>query len=108
MTTTDQSGGNMLDAKTSSYAVAYGVTAIFNAIVVMLKETIPAVHDTMAAILGHHWIAHGVLDLIVFFLVGILLARRNYQISGATAVNYLIWGTVIGGGLIPAFFLIMG
>lgn len=105
MTTTDQSGGNMLDAKTSSYAAAYAVTAIFNAILVILKEMIPAVHDGMAAILGHHWITHGVLDLIVFVGVGMLLSRRNYQVSGSTAVNYLIWGTILGGGLVAGFFL---
>jgi len=107
MTTTDQSGGNMLDVKTSSYAAAYGVAAIFNAILVLLKENIPAVHDIMVAVFWHHWIAHGVLDLIVFFLVGILMARRNYQISGATAGDYLIWGTILGRGIIARFNLIM-
>jgi len=107
MTTTEHSGGN-LDTRTSSFALSYAVTAIFNAIVVWLKEAIPAVHDGMAAILGHHWITHGVLDLIVFFALGYYLTSRGYRTSGSMAVNYLIWGTILGGVMVVGFFLIVG
>jgi hypothetical protein len=112
MTTVDQShvsqvDGDMLDVRSGSYAMAYAYTAIFNAILVIFKELIPAVHDFMAAILGHHWITHGVADLIVFFALGIYFTRRGHAISGDTAVNYLIWGTILGGGIIVAFFLFL-
>lgn len=108
MTTTSSTTDTGLDARTSSFAAAYAITAIFNAIVVWLKEAIPAVHDGMAAILGHHWIAHGVLDLIVFFALGFYLTSRGYRTSGSTAANFLIWGTILGGIMVVGFFVIVG
>jgi len=112
MTTVDQThvsrvDDEMLDVRTSAFTIAYAYTAIFNAILVIFKELIPAVHDGMAALTGHHWITHGLFDLIVFFVLGFFLLRRGHAISGSAAVNYLVWGTVLGGGIIVGFFLIL-
>jgi len=104
-TNVSRADNETLDVKTSSYVLAYAWAAIFNAVLMILKESFPAVHNAMAA-LGHHWITHGVLDLIVFFGLGILFARNGKQISGNAAVNYLVWGTILGGGIIAGFFLL--
>jgi hypothetical protein len=96
---------NMIDAKTSGYVMAYAYTAIFNAILVLFKESFPVVHDVMAS-LGHHWVTHGVLDLLVFFGLGILFTGKGKQMTGSTAVNYLIWSTIIGGGVIALYNLV--
>ncbi|MFK5997925.1 MAG: hypothetical protein QM492_07430 [Rhodobacterales bacterium] len=106
MKTVKQTHANtMLDAKTSGYVKAYAYTAIFNAILVLFKESFPIVHDVMAS-LGHHWITHGVLDLLVFFGLGMLFAARNETMEGSKAVTYLIWSTIVGGGIIALFNLI--
>jgi len=94
--------GNLLPTRISSFVIAYAWAAIFNAILVLLKENIEIVHTIMAG-LGHHWVTHSVLDLIVFFGLGYYFAGRNTQITGNKAVNYLIWSTLIGGGIIFAF-----
>ena len=96
---------NVLDARISSYTIAYFWAAMFNLVLVIFKESFPAVHDGMAA-LGHHWVTHGVLDLIVFFVIGVILTGSGKQITGSAAVNYLIWGTVVGGGGIFLFMLL--
>lgn len=107
MSTTHNTQGvdnELLNAKTSGYVLAYAYTAIFNAILVLLKENIEPVFKFMAS-LGHHWVTHGILDLIVFFGLGIYFTSQNKQLTGSKAVNYLIWSTVIGGGIIALFNL---
>jgi hypothetical protein len=111
MTTTSTTAGHaqasesdLLSSKTSGFIIAYAWTAIFNAILVLLKENIEIVLKIMAGF-GHHWVTHGVLDLIVFFGLGAYFAGRNTQLTGTRAVSYLIWSTLIGGGIIFAFFV---
>ncbi len=96
---------DLLDPKISSYVLAYAITAIFNGLLVVLKESVEAVVNLMAA-LGHHWVTQGALDLIVFFGLAFYFTAAGKQISGTAAVNYTIWSTIIGGGIIAGFFLI--
>jgi len=98
-------GSELLDAKTSGYVKAYAVTAIINAVIVLLKEKIDAVHELLA-IVGHHWVGHGILVVVIFFGLGAFFTSQHKEMSGATAVNYLVWGTLIGGGIVTLFFLI--
>jgi len=95
----------MLDTKTSSYVTAYAITALFNGLLVPIKEKIPFILDAMKA-LGHHWVTQGILDVIVFFAVAMWLSGKDRQISAAKGVNYLIWSTVVGGLLVAGFYLI--
>lgn len=94
----------LLDAKSSGYAKAYAYAAIFNALLVLLKENVHPVFKLMAS-LGHHWVTHGVLVLLVFFGLGIFFTGQNKQLTGTQAVSYLIWSTIVGGGIIFLFNL---
>ena len=98
-------GSDMLDARTSGYIKAYAVTAILNAVIVLLKEKIDAVHELLA-IVGHHWVGHGILVVAIFFGLGAFFSSQHKEMAGATAVSYLVWSTLIGGGIIALFFLI--
>jgi len=103
-TQAQSAASDLLNAKTSGYAMAYAYTAIFNALLVLLKENVHPVFQFMVS-LGHHWVTHGVLDLIVFFGLGIFFTSQDKRITGSSAVNYLIWSTIIGGGIIALFNL---
>ena len=97
-------GGDLLDAKISGYAKSYAYTAIFNMLLVLLKENVHPVFKLMAS-LGHHWVTHGVLVLLVYFALGKFFTSQNKQMTGLQAINHLIWGTIIGGGIIALFNL---
>ena len=103
-TKTQPANDDLLNVKTSSYAIAYAYAAIFNGLLVLLKETVEGVHSLMVS-LGHHWVTHGVLDLLVFFGLGLYFTSRNTQITGSKAINYILWSTIIGGGIIALFNL---
>jgi len=53
-------------AKEKGVGISYAITCIFSALLVVLKERNDAIHDEMVVITGHHWVTHGVLNLIIF------------------------------------------
>jgi len=96
-----------VSANVAGFGVSYAITCIVNAIVVVFKEAFPAVHDFMTAITGHHWVTHGLLDLIVFVALGLYLSRgEGLQMTGGAVVSKIVGGTVIGGLIIVGYFLL--
>jgi len=86
---------------------AYSITALFNAILVVIKETNAGVKTWLKVIFGHHWIGHGILGLIVFVL-GILIimsAYRRSEINDKLTRNLIL--TIIASTLL-SFLIIAG
>jgi hypothetical protein len=91
-----------------SFALAFAVTSLLSAVLVVVKEQN---QDTllawMKAATGHHWISHGILDLLVFVLLGWALARIGFgaRLSG-NALSAIVSGSVLLSGLIIAGFFV--
>ena len=68
------------------------------------KESSATVHDGLASIFGHHWVGHGILDLIVFLVLGFVLSRGGRNMTANGVVKVVVGGTVIGGLIIVGFF----
>lgn len=92
---------------TASFGLSLGVTSVFSALLVVIKETN---EDTVLAwmkSLGHHWVTHGVLDIIVFVALGIILAGmgEKWRDRPGQVAAVAIGGIVIGGLIIAGFNL---
>jgi hypothetical protein len=91
-----------------SFALAFAVTSLLSAVLVVVKERNP---DTllawMKAATGHHWVSHGILDLLVFVVLGWALARIGFgaRLSG-NALSAIVTGSVLLSGLIIAGFFV--
>jgi len=94
--------------------IGYFIAALFNAILVVLKESNESVHDWIAGTFGHHWVGHGILVLIVFIiftLIGSAVGggenlsetKSNTLILVAVAAT-IISVLIIGGFMIMHFF----
>lgn len=96
---------------TKSFGLSFAIASLFNALLVILKETNEdTVLAWMAAATGHHWITQGVLNLIVFFVLGWALSRVNdgqgVSITGKALVTTIVASLVISWLIIVGFFLI--
>lgn len=103
---------NSFGKYTWSFGISVIVTSIFSALLVLLKESNP---DTVLAWMkapGHHWVTHGVLNLIVFFAVGFALANLGKASEVPRNTRNLIGGlvlSVLGSAVVIAgFFLLEG
>jgi uncharacterized membrane protein YkvI len=98
--------GDRISVYTASFGLSLGLTNLFNALLVIVKETNEPVLTWMKAT-GHHWVAHGVLDIMVFAALGLLLVpvgetwRSHPNRITATAIG----GIMVGALLIAGFYI---
>lgn len=94
---------------TTAFGLSYAITSIFSALLVVLKEMSVGVHDALAAVTGHHWITHGVLNIIIFVVLGLVLSRSaSSQMTTSSLITTIIGSTVISGLIIAGFFGLAG
>ena len=102
---TKTADADTVGGKIAAYGVSYAITSIFNAILMIFKETYPAVQEGMVAITGHHWVKHGLLDVIVFVALGAYLSRgEGLRMTGNKLASTIVGGTVIGGLIVVGIF----
>lgn len=89
-----------LDKRTTAFGVAAAVAVLFNTVLTWAKESSQALHDWMVVATGHHWVTHGLLDLAVFLLVGLLLVRSTVtERVASTVLTPLLLLATVGAGL---------
>ena len=94
-----------MDRMTSAFGVSFAVTALLGALLVVLKEVNHTVFQWMVGLTGHHWITHGVLEITLFFLLGVVLTTRP-PVNSRLLAAYVVGGAVAGSAIIALFFLI--
>jgi hypothetical protein len=103
---------NGLEKYTVSYGVSLAITSLLSAFLVVFKELNEPLLNFMKRVTIHHWVTHGAFDLIVFVVLGWLLAQVNggagLKISTKTFVTVLVGAVVVSGLIIAGFYLIEG
>ena len=95
---------------TKSFGLSFAIASLFNALLVIFKEgNEDTVLAWMKAATGHHWVTHGILNLIVFFVLGWSLPRLNdgegVSITGRALVATIVASLIISWLIIAGFFL---
>lgn len=92
------------DRLTYAFGIAYAIAALANAALVIVKETLPGVHEGMNALTGHHWMTHGVIVIGVFLVTGVaLLPAKPGRVRVLTCA--VAGATVLSGALIAGYYL---
>jgi hypothetical protein len=93
---------------TRSFGLSLGITSILSALLVLLKETH---EDTVLAWMKtatiHHWVTHGLINLVIFVVLGVILSRPNDGDGIRLPTNMLtkcIVGSVVISGIVIAVF----
>lgn len=91
---------------TTSFGLSLGITSVLSALLVILKETNEqTVLAWMKAATGHHWITHGLLDVLAFVILGFVLGRLASRLQRRPmAVAVIALGGVAAGALLVAAF----
>jgi hypothetical protein len=61
-----------LSRSSSAFALSAAITVLFNTALAWAKDSSPPLKNLMVSLAGHHWIAHALADVIVFFALGFL------------------------------------
>jgi len=98
---------------TVSFGLSVALTSVLSALLVVAKELNEnTILEWMKHATPHHWITHGVFDLLVFAALGFVLARahggKGLKVS-SRRLNQLIAGAVaISCITIAGFYLLIG
>lgn len=85
--------------------IGFFISALFNSILVVVKESNESVHDWLAATFSHHWLGHGILTILVFLIftgIGYSMSKETELDSGAA--NKLI-GLVVAGVVLSSLII---
>ncbi len=98
-----------LGRTSSALALAAAITFIFNTGLTWIKDSYAPFNTFMAHLTGHHWITHGVADVLLFVVLGALFVstRSAERMSPNSLVLTLVAAAVAAGLGLAGWFLIV-
>ena len=92
---------------TASFGISLGLTSLFNALLVIIKETNENTVLAWMKLPAHHWVTQGVINLMVFVALGFFLAKvgENWRFHPDRVTATAIGGVVAGALTIAGFYL---
>ena len=101
-----------LNAQTRGFALSVAITSLASALLVVAKESNDGLLKFMKAITIHHWVSHGIFNLVLFVALGLLLSKSNEgqgpAIDDEKLIKMLSGGFLLSCVIIAGFFLIEG
>ena len=108
---TSESGAQAASGELKGPVAAFGLAAViailFNTVLAWVKDAYEPLNAYMASLTGHHWRTHGLVDVVVFFALGYLFISRNVHISGLRLAALLAAASVVAGGGLALWFLLV-
>lgn len=96
---------NEIGKYTKSFGLSFAITSFISALLVILKETNEdTVLKWMAAITGHHWLTHGLFNIVLFVVLGWVLSMPNKGQGLKISTNALI-GSVVASVLLSVVLI---
>ncbi len=97
-----------IERTAAAFGLSAAVTVLFNTVLAWVKDAYPPLNSLMAAATGHHWRTHGIIDVVVFFLLGyfFLTQGRTTKITDRLVIGVAAAAVIAGGGLAAWFFLV--
>ena len=91
----------------AGFALSAAIACIFNTVLAWLKDAYAPLNNLMKSLTGHHWITHGVADLVVFVGLGLIFSKSSgvSKIGPDRVVSILIWSVVAASVGLAAWFL---
>lgn len=92
----------------SAFGLAAAIAVIFNTLLAWVKDAYDPLNTAMAQLTGHHWITHGLLDLVVFFGLGVIFLKTGTaeKMTPNALTVWLVGAVVISGLGLAAWFLV--
>lgn len=66
-----------LSRATSAFVLAAAITVLFNTALACAKDAFPPLKNFMKSLSDHDWTTQGLVDLLLFFALGLLFAKTN-------------------------------
>src|SRR5947209_2807486 len=98
-----------LDRTSAALALAAAITVIFNTGLAWIKDSYAPLNSFMAHLTGHHWITHGLADVILFAVLGAIFVKSGSaeKISANGLLLTLVIAVAAAGFGLAGWFLLI-
>jgi hypothetical protein len=66
-----------MKSSTKGFVLAAAITVLFNTALAWAKDSLPALNNFMKSLTGHHWTTHGLVDLALFIVLGLIFTKSE-------------------------------
>lgn len=94
-----------LDSASTAFGLSAAVVMAFNTLLAWVKDSYEPLNSFMAALTGHHWITHGLVDVLLFFGLGAFFMARHTQVRAGALLIAVVAAAVFGGAGLAGWFL---
>ncbi len=94
------------EATAAAYGLSAAITVVFNVVLAFIKDSYPPLNSFMAHLTGHHWRTHGLVDVILFFVLGWIFSATGRPTGGLTKSSAITVGaaTVLASAALGLWF----
>ncbi len=99
---------DMVGGYTRSFGLSFAITSVISSLLVILKETNEdTVLAWMKAATGHHWVTHGIFDILLFVILGFALAKSGdgREMSADSLITTVVGALVLSVLIIVGFYI---
>jgi hypothetical protein len=96
-----------VDGAVVGYGLAAAIVIVFNTLLAWIKDSYAPLNSLMAHLSGHHWRTHGLVDVVLFLILGFALTQRNVSMNGYTLAGLLVAASVVAGGGLALWFVLV-
>ncbi len=99
----------VLERSSAAFGLAAAIAILFNTLLAWIKDAYDPLNSAMASLTGHHWITHGLADVVLFVVLGavFMITGAAERMSPHRLVSLLVGAVVIAGlGLAGWFFFV--
>ena len=102
-----ESGLGTLDGAAAAFGLSAAITIVFNTLLAWIKDAYDPLNSFMASLTGHHWITHGLADVALFVILGLVFQRRSITLDGTKAAVLVGGAVIVGGGGLALWFVLV-
>jgi hypothetical protein len=88
-----------LGASSAGFGLAATIIVVFNTVLACVKDAWRPLLNAMNAVGYHNWITQGVVDVILFFVLGLLFSRTGFaaRMAPNRLISTLVAAVVLAG-----------
>lgn len=96
-----------LDHAAAAFGLSAAIAIVFNTLLAWIKDAYDPLNTFMASLTGHHWITHGLADIAVFVILGLIFMQRGFSMDGTKLAVLVAGAVVVGGGGLALWFVLV-
>ncbi len=88
-----------LGRSSAGFAMAAAVTILFSTVLACVKDAYKPLNSFMNSVAWHNWITHGLVDVILFILLGMIFSRSGVaeRVAPGRLISFLVGAVVVAG-----------